>query len=755
MSWHFTRGSAQSRPAVERSSAERSFAEQFTGEHPRGRSPALGVEESFASGSSDWARFASSDSYDTSLTTSSVTIPGDSGDSGSSAEHDEHELPAPRQQPPSPQPLAQLQENQPLHQGGLGLGHLGRFRRQESPTDSLATSSQHYAEPNQTLVFFDWDDTLFPYTELFERWRVPLRREASVGLPEELERGLLAWREALHQYLTVACALSESVSIVTNSRRPWVDACIDRFAPNLRPLFSCGSGAPRVVYADEALGARSSSSSLSSAKASGNDRRTAAKLAAMQREAASFYSRYPEQTWKNILSLGDMKYEHDALHALGQTRTSISRERLRTKAILLPRAPTLSEMTLRLQFSRLMLPEYVRFNGDIDLDLTSDADPLQAIASALGIPRLGELPFPRHAWGRTPLPEGQEAASALEDVALTLHETLEDGHGMQERSTVLQSAPQPSLRPCVSLGAWKALAEGAFATLFGHLVLSSGAFGEAGAEDWMDFAHSTYTTSVAFVACLTLRESPSLQHSSPSLRPWSAPMPPSSVPLDAPLLASASSSTKGAGLGLGVPFPEAIVAGSSSAVGGSDAVVLRPRSSSYGSNPSVGRGSSQGGWTLAPWAERLATTMYLRSCGHLWADAVYVTLKVLAGRRPHCWLRRLLRCTSTSATNLSCLLLGPGASQRAALPCVGYLAELSSQPLRLTRGIGSWSAWTVVGLLVAKLLNFLWCLRVVHGAHRHLSSRCMVVQLCCACSTHALSTHRLFQLSTGRPLTVR
>mmetsp|Transcript_140888 Transcript_140888/g.449613 ORF Transcript_140888/g.449613 Transcript_140888/m.449613 type:complete len:173 (+) Transcript_140888:1966-2484(+) len=84
-----------------------------------------------------------------------------------------------------------------------------------------------------------------------------------------------------------------------------------------------------------------------------------------------------------------------------------------------------------------------------------------------------------------------------------------------------------------------------------------------------------------------------------------------------------------------------------------------------------------------------------------------------------------------------------------------YLAELSSQPLRLTRGIGSWSAWTVVGLLVAKLLNLLWCLRVVHGAHLHLSSRCMAVQLCCACSTHALSTHRLFQLSTGRPLVVR
>merc|ERR1719335_199705 len=37
---------------------------------------------------------------------------------------------------------------------------------------SSVTSGRWFAEPCQTLLFFDWDDTLFPTEEIFHRWNL-------------------------------------------------------------------------------------------------------------------------------------------------------------------------------------------------------------------------------------------------------------------------------------------------------------------------------------------------------------------------------------------------------------------------------------------------------------------------------------------------------------------------------------------------------------------------------------------------------
>merc|ERR1719265_3034654 len=82
----------------------------------------------------------------------------------------------------------------------------------------------------------------------------------------------------------------------------------------------------------------------------------------------------------------------------------------RTKTILVPAGPSLSEITLRLRFSRLMLPEYVRFDGNIDLNLQEAQDPLEAIATALNMKDLMKVNLSRHAWGRTKEPKEGEMA---------------------------------------------------------------------------------------------------------------------------------------------------------------------------------------------------------------------------------------------------------------------------------------------------------------------------------------------------------
>lgn len=310
---------------------------------------------------------------------------------------------------------------------------------------SVPSSHLRYADPSQTMIIFDWDDTLFPSTELFDRLRLPEPKECAEppSLPAQLKRDLQVWADALYDYLNQACALSDRCVIVTNSRRPWVTDCIEAYAPCLKPIFSRPHGAPKVIYAGESLKStkkhRGQCTNLRpvlhrdldmyKTEYEFDEELTMAKYAAVKQEAHAFYSQYPGQSWKNILSLGDMSYERDAVHELTFRRTPLGKEQVRTKTLILPTAPSLSEIALRMQFSRLMLPAYVRFDGDFDLDLREARDPLEEIGKALRMPQLAELPLSRHAWGLVPPPtqeEEEEVAEALAEVALAVHTSMYD-----------------------------------------------------------------------------------------------------------------------------------------------------------------------------------------------------------------------------------------------------------------------------------------------------------------------------------------
>jgi len=236
------------------------------------------------------------------------------------------------------------------------------------------------------------------------------------------------WQSALFQYLTTATALSSQVVIATNSRRPWVNACVNTFAPACKKFFATGApGSIKVVYAKEVVQEMQSKGNVASkgwdvklpmpaSHREFADDLTAAKFHAMQREAKAFYSRYEFQSWKNIISVGDMLYEHNAVFELARLRRVErgSREQLRVKSLLLPDAPLISELTLHMCFSKLMLPVYVRFDGDLDLNLQDSADPLLLISQALNLPEVMETRFPRHAWGIGKAPACQkELGNAL------------------------------------------------------------------------------------------------------------------------------------------------------------------------------------------------------------------------------------------------------------------------------------------------------------------------------------------------------
>mmetsp|Transcript_97787 Transcript_97787/g.276773 ORF Transcript_97787/g.276773 Transcript_97787/m.276773 type:complete len:384 (+) Transcript_97787:85-1236(+) len=274
-----------------------------------------------------------------------------------------------------------------------------------SPAESTGIDSEdlgrRHCDPSQTVIFFDWDDTLFPTSELHGWTQSPSSTE---------EAELKDYGSAVHEYLSLACTLSEGVVIVTNSVRPWVETCIDKFVPGLQKFLD--QGELRVVYAREVgriwCRERNLNPVIHRAPRADNEvsqEFTAMKRKAMEREVKAFY-RQRGQPWTNILSFGDAPFERDALQDLAFRRVSPPGERLRVKTVLLNTAPSITSMTLRLRLETQLLPAYVQFDGSIDLDLQETGKPMGSIAQALRMPQLMSVDFPLHAWGLGAAPGG-------------------------------------------------------------------------------------------------------------------------------------------------------------------------------------------------------------------------------------------------------------------------------------------------------------------------------------------------------------
>mmetsp|Transcript_70643 Transcript_70643/g.196514 ORF Transcript_70643/g.196514 Transcript_70643/m.196514 type:complete len:366 (-) Transcript_70643:145-1242(-) len=356
-------------------------------------------------------------------------------------------FPAPRCQvhhAPAPSPLWVFSEKGSIqsdsNNGDLScytdtLERLPRFLSQPLSPCSPTSSAVRYADSAETLLFFDWDETLFPTAQIFDVWGLPtIPTNLGAELSAQQQEAMETWRKALREYLAASRTLGKCV-IITNARRPWVHDCLDRFAPELHEYINDEPDGIKVVYARDRSSSKSHKMRMRPVRQiflEGKDREideqeeelTRAKYEAMKKEAKAFYSRHPKQTWKNILSIGDMRYERDALQELTFLRMSPRRERIRTKTIILPTRPAVTEITLRLKFSCLMLPAFVHYNGDIDVDLSTALDPLQSLADALQMPELTSVSFPLYAWGLDKPPLEHEVDDGLAAVAIVVHNCI-------------------------------------------------------------------------------------------------------------------------------------------------------------------------------------------------------------------------------------------------------------------------------------------------------------------------------------------
>uniref|UniRef100_A0A7S4SJG6 Uncharacterized protein n=1 Tax=Alexandrium monilatum TaxID=311494 RepID=A0A7S4SJG6_9DINO len=234
-------------------------------------------------------------------------------------------------------------------------------------------SQVNFAESDQTIIIFDWDDTLCPTTCLRRVAATNDRGRLSVKLTAETQSDLNMLADQVHLLLSRAKMMGKVV-IVTNAARPWVDISCSCCLPALKVALQ---DVP-VLYATEHLKEAHGSDNLPTWLL------TQRKARAMKAAVSDFYSRYPEQSWKNVVSIGDAFFERDAIEEVVQSRPM--RERCRTKTVKLLEAPTIAGMVVQISLIENWLAKIVQMDGDIAIDLDADEETMNSWVSLFSQP---------------------------------------------------------------------------------------------------------------------------------------------------------------------------------------------------------------------------------------------------------------------------------------------------------------------------------------------------------------------------------
>lgn len=228
-----------------------------------------------------------------------------------------------------------------------------------------------FAERDQTILFCDWDDTLFPTT-----WFQSGKSMRGSQLTADAKRKFSALSKELQRLLELAKVLAAGVTIVTNAAKPWVEASRKQFLTDLPDSVFNGI---TVEYAREYL---DTPLTQNMSPALFHTRLTRAKFLAMQSELNKFYSRYEKQSWKNIVNIGDGIFEHEAIRQVTQARPSPDKA-CRTKSIVFRAEPTFDQLMSQLRLLITWLPGIVAQNRDLTLPMTLSQEEVRKVTDVL------------------------------------------------------------------------------------------------------------------------------------------------------------------------------------------------------------------------------------------------------------------------------------------------------------------------------------------------------------------------------------
>lgn len=211
--------------------------------------------------------------------------------------------------------------------------------KQEEKAEGSTVAHQFSVE--DSLVIFDWDDTLFPSSWVQDD-RIPLNRP-----PEHMKASLKEIADIVAFTLDLAQKLGQ-VLIVTNAEKGWIEHSCKNMLPDLLPtLQKVSQISARSIYEQR----------------SGFDP-VQWKLDAFVVEIQRFFPAETIHRRKNVLSIGDSAHEREAVLA-----ATANIENCRCKSVKLIERPSVEQLLKEQRTLVRCLASLVRHDGNLDICL--------------------------------------------------------------------------------------------------------------------------------------------------------------------------------------------------------------------------------------------------------------------------------------------------------------------------------------------------------------------------------------------------
>lgn len=249
---------------------------------------------------------------------------------------------------------------------GSVVAHSSRAGESALQTAGLAAAAA--AEPldstDDTVIIFDWDDTLFPTWFVSEVVVpcLPPDSNSDSTLPEDSPFAEALTRHALtvRELLSAARGIGR-VGIVTLAQRPWVLSSAHRFFPGEDFKQILKDFDIPIIYARECL----RRPMISQAKVEeGVNIFTIAKQAAMLKALKKLYGKRP---WTNVISIGDSIVERDAITELLWSHDQESDRTPCCKTVKLMEEPSVEQLGAELVLLGMWLRSMASHAEDFDV----------------------------------------------------------------------------------------------------------------------------------------------------------------------------------------------------------------------------------------------------------------------------------------------------------------------------------------------------------------------------------------------------
>lgn len=263
-------------------------------------------------------------------------------------------------------------------------------------------SQLDFADRSQTCIVFDWDDTLFPTNYIIHELKLdhtqPLASQAWLSASaEQTVTAKLAQCEAHALELLQRSSLRGHVALVTLAKDDWVHRCCRLWYPTIGEYIR--SVDMPVLYAQDRLTEQQKGDIWDRTRGNDEEYYGTVKGRAIGDEIERFYSQYEGQTWKNVISIGDSRFERFGLMAAStaymtgrrlssqfvhpqlpnqqgawETVANDKQVRLRVKVCKLVEQPDMDELVVELHLVSRWLDLMVKLNEGFDMDIEALSD---------------------------------------------------------------------------------------------------------------------------------------------------------------------------------------------------------------------------------------------------------------------------------------------------------------------------------------------------------------------------------------------